>query len=153
MDVKLLLPFLEALKSVLEQLGISGIARGGISKKDTMDVEQDVTAMIGIIGDIRGNIAYAMSNETARKIASVMMMGMPVEALDEISRSAIGELANMITGHASTLLSSGGIMVDITPPSIIFGSNVYFIISTVQTIAIVMNTPYGPIEVNIGLEV
>ena len=153
MDVKYILPFLESVKSVLEQFGVEDIKRGQLVKNDIMHVDQDITAVVGVVGQIRGNIAYSMSEETARGIVSAMMMGMLVEQLDEIGRSAIGEFANMVTGNASILLSNSGLEVDVTPPSIIFGKDMYFIISTVQTIKIDMETSLGKIEVNIGLEI
>jgi len=153
MEVKYILPFLVSLKGVLEQFGVHDVKRGNLAKKEIMQVDTDITAVIGLVGQIRGNIAYSMSTDTALKIVSAMMMGMPVDKLDEIGRSAIAEFSNMVTGNASTLFANEGIGVDITPPSIIFGKDIYFIISSVQTIAVDMETPLGKIEVNIGLEI
>ena len=153
MDVKYILPFLESIKGILEQFGVSDIKRGQMAKNDIMHVNTDITAVVGVVGQIRGNIAYSMSEDTAKRIVSAMMMGMPVEQLDDMGRSAVGEFANMVTGNASILLSNTGLEVDITPPSIIFGRDIYFIISSVETLSIDMETPLGKIEVNIGLEV
>ncbi|MFY9176887.1 MAG: chemotaxis protein CheX [Caldicoprobacterales bacterium] len=153
MDVKYILPFLESIKSVLEQFGVDQVKRGQLAKNHIMHVNNDITAVVGVVGQVRGNIAYSMSEDTAQRIVSAMMMGMPVIELDEMGRSAIGEFANMVTGNASILLSNSGLEVDVTPPSIIFGRNVFFIISTVDTIKIDMETSLGRIEVNIGLEI
>lgn len=153
MDVKYINPFLEAVKKILESFGVSDVKRGGVRKKEIMNVDMDITSVVGLIGGIRGNIAYSLSQDTAKKIVSTMMMGMPVNEMDAIARSAIGELANMITGTASGILSENNIITDITPPSIIFGSDIYFIISSVETISIDMETQFGKIEINIGLEV
>ena len=153
MDIKYVNPFIEALKIVLTNFGAEDIKKGGIQKKDDMYVDMDITSVIGIIGAIRGNIAYSFSQDTAKKLVSAMMMGQPVNEMDMIARSAIGELANMITGTASSILAKSGVVTDVTPPSIIFGKDVYFIISSVQTIALAMETKFGKIEINIGLEV
>ncbi|MFZ5985949.1 MAG: chemotaxis protein CheX [Bacillota bacterium] len=153
MEVKYINPFLTAVKNILESYSIEGIKRGNISKKDNMNVDLDITAVVGLIGGIRGNVAYSLSQETAKGIVSAMMMGAPVEEMDSLARSAIGELSNMITGTASGILAQDGAMVDITPPSIIFGKEMYFIISSVETISVDMDTPYGKIEINIGLEI
>lgn len=153
MDVKHILPFLESLKSILEQFGVTHIERGALAKNDFMYVDTDITAVVGVVGQLRGNIAYSMSEETAKRIVSAMMMGMPVEQMDAMGRSAIGEFSNMVTGNASILLSNTGLEVDITPPSIIFGRDIYFIISQVDTLRIDMGTSIGKIEVNIGLEI
>ncbi len=153
MDIKFINPFIEALKSVLESFGITDVRRGGIQKKDMMHVDMDITSIIGIVGDVRGNIAYSLTQEAGKKLASIMMMGMPVTEFDDIARSAIGEIANMITGRASAILAEAGVITDLTPPSIVFGQDILFVISSVQTIAIDMETQFGKIQINIGLEI
>ena len=64
----------------------------------------------------------ALSYNKALEIASNMMMGMPVTELDEMSTSAISELGNMIMGNAATILSTKGIGIDITPPTLCRGN-------------------------------
>ena len=156
MDVKYVTPFLESLIVVLDSFGIKDVKRDTIVKKNTMRVNMDITSVIGLVGGIRGNVAYSMSQETAKKIVSEMIMGLPESGTDEVIRNAIGELANMITGKASSImvdtLVNTGLGFDVTPPSVIFGTDMYFIISSVQAIAVTMLTSFGNIEVNIGLE-
>jgi chemotaxis protein CheX len=152
MNVTYISPFLEALIKVLEQFGISDMNIGNMEKKERMQVTLDVTAIVGLVGDIKGNVSYSLSQETAKKIISAMMPGMPIDEFDTMARSAIGELSNMTTGKASILLSNMGVNIDISPPSIIVGEEIYFIISPVQSIAVNINTPAGLIEVNIEIE-
>lgn len=52
-----------------------------------------------------------------------MMMGMPVEELDELSKSAITELSNMILGNAATIFYNRSIKMEITPPALFVGDN------------------------------
>lgn len=153
MDIKYINPFLEGVKNVIANFGVTDIKRGNIQKKDDMHVDMDITSVIGIVGNIRGNVAYSFSQDTAKKLVSAMMMGAPVTEMDMIARSAIGELCNMISGTASSMLAQNGIITDITPPSIIFGRDIYFIISSVQTIAVDLETGIGKIQLNLGLEV
>lgn len=49
-------------------------------------------------------------------------MGMPVSEFDDMARSAISELGNMVMGNAATILSNNNVMIDITPPTIITGT-------------------------------
>ena len=51
------------------------------------------------------------------------MMGMPVEALDDMASSALCELSNMIMGSTATLFSTQKIVMDITPPISLYGNN------------------------------
>lgn len=154
MDARYISPFLEAVKGILEQFGIQDVRRSNIAKKENMNVDKDIIAIVGLVGDVKGNVSYAFNEDTAKKIISAMMMGMPVEELDEMARSAVSEFANMITGTAVGKLSELDNVHDVlpSPPSIVFGKDIFMIISPVETLAIELETAAGKIEVNIGLE-
>lgn len=86
--------------------------------------EGDVLAIIiGLTGNIKGQVILSLSIDSACDIASKMMMGMPVDELNDMARSAISELSNMILGNAATALSQKGLVVDITPPSVCLGKD------------------------------
>ena len=80
------------------------------------------------------------------------MMGMPVDTFDEMAKSAISELSNMITGNASTSLASQGLEIDISPPTLITGNSVTITTGTLQTIVVPVETEAGIFEINIALE-
>lgn len=153
MDAKMVSPFLEAFFSVLPAVGMSDVRRGSIALKEKLLATRDITALVGLSGDIRGNVAYCMGDDTARGVASVMMMGMPVDRFDEMAQSAISELANMLTSGASTAFSGQGLFVNISPPTLITGQNVKVMVSQVRTLSIEIITEAGLIEINVGLEV
>ena len=71
---------------------------------------------------MRGQVFLGMDTSTACDIASRMMMGMPVETLDDMANSAISELGNMIMGNAATIFANQKILIDITPPTLCRGS-------------------------------
>ena len=75
----------------------------------------ELTALIGLSGQLEGNVVYGFSQDCAKTIAG-RMIGQEVVEMDELSLSAIGELANMITGNAATLLANMGAVCEITPP-------------------------------------
>ena len=64
-----------------------------------------------------------MFEKVKESIASKMMMGMPVDTLDDMASSALCELSNMIMGSTATLFSTEKIAMDITPPISLHGSN------------------------------
>jgi len=152
-DVKLIAPFIDALFEVLPALGFTDVKRGKLSIRENLAATTDVTTLVGLSDDVRGNVIYCMSEDTAKNIASVMMMGMPVEQFDEIAQSAISELANMVTANASTKYSSQGLFVNVCPPSLITGENVTVMVSQVKTLSVEVLTEAGTVEVNVGLEV
>ncbi|MEW9122996.1 MAG: chemotaxis protein CheX [Thermotaleaceae bacterium] len=148
MEVAYINPFLEAFTKTLEQLNITDVKRGGLKKKDKLYVNLDVSTVISLKGGLQGNIALSMPQDTAKKLASIMMMGMPISVLDDMAKSAIGELSSMIAGMASTLFISLGISLSISPPVVLIEpSN----INSFETLAIDFETQAGIIELNIGL--
>lgn len=148
---KYLVPFFDALM-VLEQFGISGITRDQVKLKKSLSMQNEVNIIIGLTGDIQGNIGYSMPSETALQISSIAMGGMLVPELDDLAKSALSEIANMVSATATVNLSAMGKTVDISPPTIIVGHNLVMIISQVQTVSLEVATSAGPLQVNVGLE-
>ncbi|HBF38657.1 MAG TPA: hypothetical protein DDW50_15230 [Firmicutes bacterium] len=68
MDVKYINSFLEALEYVLGQFGMTEVKVGALRKKENMFIEADITSIIGLVGDIRGNISFSLSEETGKKL-------------------------------------------------------------------------------------
>ena len=77
--------------------------------------------IIGVTGEMKGQVLLAMSEEDACNIASKMCM-MEVKEIDDFAASALSELGNMIMGNAATVFSANGIGIDITPPSLTHGT-------------------------------
>jgi len=115
MDVKLVNPFIDAFTTVLPQMGFPTPQRTGMTVNNQNAVSQGVAVIVGFTKEIRGNVVYNMSEDTAKFIASTMMMGMPVESFDEMAQSAISEMSNMLTANAATNLTALGLEVDISP--------------------------------------
>lgn len=147
MEVKYINPFLDAFTKTLEQLGIIDIKKGNMTKKSKFYVDSDVSAVISLKNDIQGNMALSMPENTAKKLASTMMMGMSISTIDDMAKSAIGELSSMIAGTASTMLTSAGVALLISPPDILLGPSE---INSQETLSINFETSSGPIEFNIG---
>jgi len=147
MDVRHINPFLAAFTTTLEQLSVMDIKRGNIKKKSKLYVDLDVSAIICLKGGLQGNIALSMPQDTAKKLASTMMMGMAVSVVDDMAKSAIGELSSMIAGAAATMLSSLDISLQISPPTVLL---VPSDINSLEALAIDFETPVGKIELNIG---
>lgn len=152
MDIKYINSFISGFLNVTSMLGISGLQRTKLAKKEKLRTDNDINIIIGLVGDIRGNVVLAMHEETACKIASTMMGGMPVEKFDMMPRSAISELANMMAGNSASQLEGSGVHVNITPPTLIHGQNMISLISQVETIMIEFSGNEGIIEINIATE-
>ncbi len=113
-------PFLISSTKILKDMCSVDVRIGKPFIKDTEFTDDTLVILIGITGEIRGQVMIAITNQIACNLASKMIM-MPITQLDELSTSAIGELGNMILGNAATIFSTKGIGIDITPPTLCMG--------------------------------
>ncbi len=116
MDASLINPFIQGSQTVLQMVCSEAPRLGQLSVKKQPYQALPVSVAISIFGDVQGEVAFNMSAEVGCYIASKMMGGAPVPALDEISSSALAELANMISGNVCTIFSGKGVKVDISTP-------------------------------------
>ena len=121
-NVEYINPFLMAATNIIKDICQIDMQVGKPYVKQTAFADDSVIIMIGITGEMRGSVIIALTYNKALEIASNMMMGMPVTELDEIATSAISELGNMIMGNAATILSTKGVRIDITPPTLCRGN-------------------------------
>lgn len=112
-------PFLESAKIVIEQVVQIRPATGTLGVKDVKFIENYIWIQIGLNGQLNGDIVLGLSEEVAIKMVSAMMGGFAISEMDEMGKSAISELGNMISGNASTMLFNQGVRVDITPPKVL----------------------------------
>ena len=151
MDVNYINPILSSFTNVMPQLGLMNVEKKGISLKGRFIESPGVMIIVGIIGDIRGNVIYGISLDDAKKIASTMMMGMPVETFDELAQSAISELTNMLTANVATNFSNDNININISTPTLIHGKFTANA-SSDKVVCVEMGVNDMIIEVNISME-
>ncbi|HEY8420715.1 MAG TPA: chemotaxis protein CheX [Thermoclostridium sp.] len=136
MNVDYINPFIEASQQVFQMvIGVKPTLKKVYLKKSLYSSDS-VAVIVGLTGKIRGQVIISLSIETAKSIASIMMGGMAVETFDDMAKSAISELGNMIIGNTATILSTRGIGVEITPPSLLMGSNLVISPSKMNTICV-----------------
>jgi chemotaxis protein CheX len=116
-------PFLKAASYVFEQFHLPCQIENP-SIKGSPFSGLDVLTVVGITGDIRGQMYLGGSMSSILNIVSAMMGGAPVSSLGSLEQSAISELANMICGNAMSFFSQEDISLDITPPTLIMGKQI-----------------------------
>ena len=71
------------------------------------EYEGDIIAVIiGITGEMHGQVILSLKEDVACNIASHMLKGLPVPVFNDMAKSAVSELANMILGNAATIFFS-----------------------------------------------
>jgi chemotaxis protein CheX len=114
--------FVNSFQSVMPQLGVENTGLKDVIEMGNQIHTPEVVCIIGIVGDLRGNIIYAMDADAAMKIAGIMMGGMELDEFDEIAQSAIAELGNMLAANACTELSAMNIRADVSTPTLMIGT-------------------------------
>jgi len=76
----------------------------------------DVNTIIGVTGQLEGQVIYTFEEKVAVRIASALI-GETVDGLDDMAKSAVAELTNVMTGNAAISLSENGYSCVLTPPT------------------------------------
>ena len=111
---------------------------------------ESILVLIGITGGFHGSVVMSFGKAICCKIASGIMGCSLITQLDEMVKSAIGELCNMILGYTATLFSRNNIVVDITPPTILTGDNIQLSIPKTVVVCIpLIFEDESQIEINV----
>lgn len=152
MKVEYINPFIKATTGVLKTIANLDFVVGKPYIKASPYLPKNLIIVVGITGEIRGQAVISMDLDLAKSIASAMMMGMPVDELDELSKSALSELGNMIMGNSATLLFNTGVSIDITPPTLLMGENLSISSGSMRTIGIPLVADIGEITFDISIK-
>lgn len=152
MNVEYINPFINVSIDLIKMVCNANVNRGQIFIKNSPFMAGSVVIIIGIAGEFKGQVFFSMNESTACKIASSMMFGMEVNSLDEMAKSAIAELGNMIMGNVSTEFYNTGIKIDITPPTILVGNDMAVSTKGVKTICVpLILENIGEIEIDVAV--
>ena len=152
MKAEFINPFLFAASNVLSMYVGQPPSVGKIVAQPSIFTIHPCNAVIGVTGQAHGHVICGMPLEVAREIASAML-GQPVKEFDQLAASAIAELANMISGNAMTLLAEAGLICDVTPPSIVQGTNIHMSMLAIPALIIPLCIPQGEISLTVALQV
>jgi chemotaxis protein CheX len=144
-------PFAEAAIQVLSSE--LGVAVGRLSHGGHVppEVFSGIAVLVGLTGDVKGLVALVMPIATAMAFAGVMM-GEPVTELDAIGQSAVAELGNMVAGLATIRLEAMGCQSNITPPSVVTGTNTRITTTGTDSWLIPLETSHGALAVQVALK-
>jgi chemotaxis protein CheX len=152
MDINFINPFIGSFLNIMPQLGFKEVKKEGINVKGRKVKSLGLMLILGIVGDVKGNIIYSLTIESAKQIASVMMMGLPVTELDDMAQSALSELSNMLTANASMNFSESGININISTPTLMYGSDFEAKMNTDKVLCISILVDNIPIEISVSLD-
>jgi chemotaxis protein CheX len=139
--------FGEAFELVWASLDLEPVTCGKPTLLNKNFIMRDISVVVGMVGDSRGQIFLSMDEKTGKLVASAMLGGMEINEIDELVVSAVGEL-----GNTCQSLSKHDINVDITPPTVVFGEKLQFYndMQTYNLPAEINN--YGIVDINVAIK-
>jgi chemotaxis protein CheX len=152
MDVRFINPFLEGAKNVLGTMAQVELTPGKPYIKNGEEACGDVTAILGLSGQVNGSLSVSFSYELIRAVLE-KMLGEEIDEINSDVKDAVGELTNMISGDARRLLSQQGLNLKAGIPTVISGQNhTVKHITKGRVIAIPFHAGAGLVTIEIALE-
>ena len=143
-------PFYQATKEVFRLMLDLEVQRGALRIAKDLIPSKEASVIIGATGYLSGSILYSFPKDMTLTMVKIMS-GMELYKLDSFVVSALGEVANIISGNAMTLLSANNWHCDITPPQVVIGASDSLSMATDVALVIPMQTAIGDFDINITL--
>lgn len=119
MDPAYITPFISSIQNVFSTMMQLPVNIGTPSIKQGLSTTHDVSGIIGMSGDVTGNIVLSFPNTTAKRLVQ-LFTGMEFDINNPDFADAVGELTNMISGNAKGQFT-GKRKVQISCPSVVIG--------------------------------
>ena len=142
-------PFASAMVMVFQKEFGMNVMRDSLALQQGPLRGADVNTIIGVTGQLEGQVIYTFDERVALRIASALM-GEAVEELDELAKSAVAELGNIITGNAAIGLSENGYNCILTPPTLLTGKEL-IVTTFTPVLNIPFSTDFGSVTIHVAL--
>ena len=147
-------PFVRASTNIFREMLDLNIHKGQVEAEEDSFISQGFTVMIGLTGGWEGWFFLDMSQETAIKIAS-LMIGEDYHSVEEEEVLLAGaEIANIISGNAITDLNNihTGLNIRLTPPSVFAGKEMSMFNVRLSACSVLLQTDVGNIKLNVVIK-
>jgi len=144
--------FIISAIEIVEELEGEKPRRGELSLIQDAIQTQGVVIVIGITGKIEGRLLLDVSKETACRFSEFILKEKFSE-FNEIVESAMGEMANLITGRAVSILNEMGYSLKITPPTLLSGQELKVSDKKMEMLVIPLFCKSGKLLINIAIKI
>ena len=122
MKVEFINPFIESVYEMFTTMLACEAKRGDVNiGKPNPSKTQEVVAMIGLSGPVRGNVAMSFPSRTAQHMVS-RLLGVETMGVDETVLDAMSEMVNIVAGGAKARLNGDvGSPINLSLPTVVQG--------------------------------
>ena len=143
-NVQFILPFMSAVERVFEDMLRWPVQRIEVYEKLNYVMFGDITGVIGISGEIAGTAALSLPEETATSAVAKLLDDGNEALTRETLHDGVGELINLIAGHAKATLAKDYASCNLTLPLTVSGEGHELYRKTgTRCVAVVFETPDG----------
>jgi chemotaxis protein CheX len=143
--------FVDSTTDLFRQLLGPSVELRSVGMKPSPVAAREVMAIIGLTGDAQGRVIMEMDLFTAVQLAGCML-GEPSPGMTPLVRSSIAELASMAMGCAISRINDEGSRIQMSPPTVLTGSNLVSYDHCFETLVAGIDTAYGEVGLNITLQ-
>lgn len=118
MDQSYIIPVIKSVQNVFETMLQLPIEVGTPERKHGGDTGHDVSAIVGLSGDMDGAVVLSFPTETAERVVA-LFTGTELDAGHEDFADALGELVSMVAGGAKAQFNCQE--VSISCPTVVIG--------------------------------
>jgi chemotaxis protein CheX len=149
MNVEFINPFVDATVAVFGTMLGAKVQRVGLALADRIKAEYDITGIIGLSGRASGDVVISFERDVALS-ATGALLGETPTSIDESVIDCVGELTNMIAGHAKSALEKFDMRLAL--PTVITGHDhsIRFV-SRVKPISIPFACDWGRFSIQVAL--
>lgn len=151
MRVEYLNPFIKATNDVFQMMLGLKTEKKDLKVQQELTCSNDVNVMLGITGDVQGSIIFGFPKNMVLEMVKIMS-GLEIDEINSFVSSALGEVANIISGNAMTFLSHEGFFCDIVPPRVFVGDYKTFKVKDECSLLLTLNTEIGEFELDLFLK-
>lgn len=99
---------------------------------ESLILAEDINVVMGVSGALKGNMVVTVKKNDAMGIVSSMFGGNGWNEDDNMLKSAIGELLNIIAGNAFSKVGTAS-AIHISPPAVVTGENIRIFINRIKS--------------------
>jgi len=144
-------PIIESTKAVFDMMLGAEVRRSGLSVKPNKLLAHELSAVIGMTGQVSGTLVISFSREVAFSILD-RLLGETTDEINDAVCDAVGELTNMIAGGAKAKMEHLALSLSI--PNLVKGAEHEVVFpSEVTPLSIAFESDLGPFCIDIGFSV
>lgn len=146
-------PFIDSAVKTIQQITGKEVRRWQLSYGALGGSPSDVSIIIGVFGDLVGQVVYSLQNTLAADMVEQLLPDKLPQERVALYLDALGEVARRIAANASEALEQQpGPALHVTTPVIATGSRLSIRLSPTPPFILELLTPSGPLEISLAME-